>query len=164
MKEVTIYSDGACRGNPGPGGWGAILMYRHHRREVQGNEKATTNNRMELQAAIGALEMLKEPCRVNFITDSEYVKNGISKWISSWEARGWRTRSKEPVKNVDLWKRLAALTRRHEIHWQWVRGHSGNPENERCDALANEAIDQLQKECAPHQLKNSLHGFQATRS
>jgi ribonuclease HI len=141
---VEIYSDGACRGNPGPGGWGAILRLksatRSAEKELWGGEAATTNNRMELMAVIRALEALKRRSRVRLYTDSLYVKKGISSWIHDWKRRGWRTADKKPVKNVDLWQRLDELARQHEVEWHWVRGHAGHPENERADALANKGI------------------------
>jgi ribonuclease HI len=137
---VDIFSDGACSGNPGPGGWGAILRYRGHERELSGFESATTNNRMELMAAIMALEALTRPCRVRIHTDSRYVRDGISTWIHDWKRRNWRTADKKPVKNVDLWQRLAAALEPHEVEFIWVRGHAGHPENERADALARAQI------------------------
>jgi ribonuclease HI len=137
---VEIYSDGACRGNPGPGGWGAILRTKGAEKEIYGGEADTTNNRMELMAVIRALEALKRPCRVRLYTDSLYVQKGISIWIHDWQRRGWRTADKKPVKNVDLWQRLAELAAKHEVEWHWVRGHAGHPENERADALANKGI------------------------
>ena len=137
---VDIFSDGACSGNPGPGGWGAILRYRGHERELSGFEAATTNNRMELMGAIAALEALTRPCRVRLHTDSRYVRDGITTWIHDWKRRNWRTADKKPVKNVDLWKRLAAALEPHQVEFIWVRGHSGHPENERADALARAAI------------------------
>lgn len=139
MKAVTVYTDGACSGNPGPGGWGAILMYGAHRRELSGGEAMTTNNRMELTAAIMALEALKEPCTVDLHTDSTYVKDGIESWIAGWKRNGWRTSTKAPVKNVELWQRLDAARARHRITWHWIKGHAGHPENERADALARAA-------------------------
>jgi ribonuclease HI len=139
--EVEIFTDGACSGNPGPGGWGAVLRYGEVERELSGGEKATTNNRMELMAAIAGLESLKRPCRVNLYTDSTYVRDGITKWLPSWKSRGWKTAAKEPVKNVDLWQRLETAAARHQIEWHWVRGHAGHPENERADALARAAIN-----------------------
>ncbi len=142
-KVIQIYTDGACRGNPGPGGWGAILEYDGREREMFGGERSTTNNRMELTAVIEALSALKRPCRVVLHTDSQYVQKGITEWISGWKARGWRTASKEPVKNVDLWKRLDEVVRSHHIDWVWVRGHSGHDGNERADALANKGVDSL---------------------
>jgi ribonuclease HI len=138
--NVTIYTDGACSGNPGPGGWGAILTSGPHRKELSGGEAATTNNRMELLAAITALEALKRPSRVDLHTDSEYVKNGISAWIHGWKRKGWRTSTGQPVKNVELWQRLDAARARHEVHWHWVKGHAGHPENERADELAREGM------------------------
>ncbi|HFD11612.1 MAG TPA: ribonuclease HI [Crenotrichaceae bacterium] len=140
---VEIFTDGACRGNPGPGGWGAILKYNGHKKEIFGGENHTTNNRMELMAAIMGLESLKKPCRVQLTTDSKYVKDGISKWIVNWKKRGWKTANKKPVKNDDLWRRLDAATNIHDIQWLWVKGHSGHPENEKADELANRGIDQL---------------------
>ena len=138
---VKIFTDGACRGNPGPGGWGAILCYGDTERELSGAESLTTNNRMELLAAIKALEALKRHCTVQLTTDSEYVRSGIVQWLPQWKQRNWRTSARKPVKNVDLWQRLDELSRQHDISWHWVRGHSGHPENERADQLANAAID-----------------------
>jgi ribonuclease HI len=137
---VVIYTDGACSGNPGPGGWGSVMMYNGHRRELSGGEKETTNNRMEMMAVIVALETLKRACRVELNTDSTYVMKGITEWMGAWKARGWKTAAKKPVKNVDLWQRLDAAAARHDIRWKWVRGHSGIPENERADELARNAI------------------------
>lgn len=139
-NTVVVYTDGACSGNPGPGGWGSVLMYRGHRRELSGGEAETTNNRMELMAAIAALETLKRPCTVELHTDSTYVMKGISEWIANWKARGWKTAAKKPVKNVDLWQRLDKAASRHQVDWRWVKGHSGIPENERADELARLAI------------------------
>jgi ribonuclease HI len=141
MKEVLIYTDGACKGNPGPGGWGAWLRSGTHEREIWGGEALTTNNRMELTAVIEALAALKSRSRVSLYLDSDYVRQGITSWIHGWKRKGWRTASGQPVKNVDLWKRLDALVPTHEIEWQWVRGHSGDPGNERADALANRGVD-----------------------
>jgi len=141
--KVEVYSDGACRGNPGPGGWAATLQYGDHCRELSGAEAATTNNRMELMAVISALEALKRPMSVLVHTDSEYVRRGITEWLTSWKARDWRTADKKPVKNRDLWERLDAAASRHEVEWRWVKGHSGVPGNERVDQLANAAIDAL---------------------
>ncbi len=143
MDSVELYTDGACRGNPGPGGWGAILRMNRHEKELFGGESATTNNRMELMAAIAGLEALKRPCRVHLTTDSQYVMKGVTEWMPNWKRRGWKTASKQPVKNVDLWQRLDAALARHQVKWQWVRGHTGHPENERADALANRGIDEL---------------------
>ena len=137
---VEIYSDGACRGNPGPGGWGAILRYNKREKELWGGEADTTNNRMELMAAIRALEALKRRSHVKLYTDSIYVMKGITTWIHDWKRKGWRTADKKPVKNEDLWRRLDELAARHEIEWHWVKGHAGHPENERADALANKGI------------------------
>lgn len=134
--KVTVFSDGACSGNPGPGGWGAILVAGAHRKELQGGEALTTNNRMELLGAISALEALKRPSIVDLYTDSIYVKNGITGWITGWKRNGWRTADKKPVKNVELWERLDALTAIHKVAWHWVKGHAGHPENERADELA----------------------------
>jgi len=140
MKQVDIYTDGACKGNPGPGGWGSVLRFGDHEREFFGGELDTTNNRMELTAAIEALKLLKEPCRVVLTTDSVYVRDGVTKWIHGWRKNGWRTAAKKPVKNQDLWRALDAEVARHEIDWRWVKGHSGHPGNERADALANRGI------------------------
>ncbi len=139
---VRVYTDGACKGNPGPGGWGALLRSGTHERELCGGEPATTNNRMELTAVIRALEALKRPSRVEVYTDSEYVKNGITEWLPNWKRRGWKTADRKPVKNVDLWQALEAAAARHEVHWHWVRGHAGHAENERADALANRGVRQ----------------------
>lgn len=140
--KVTIYTDGACKGNPGPGGWGAILFYGDKKKEICGGEPATTNNRMELMGAISALELLNRPCKVELHTDSQYVMKGIQEWIRGWKARGWKTADKSPVKNDDLWKRLDAARERHDVDWRWVKGHAGHPLNERADALANEGLRQ----------------------
>jgi len=143
LKNVEIFTDGACRGNPGPGGWGVLLRYGEHERELYGGEADTTNNRMELQAAIEGLRALSEPCRVTLTTDSVYVKNGITSWLPGWKAKGWKTASRKPVKNVDLWQALDEQNQRHQVSWEWVKGHSGHPENERADQLANRGIDEL---------------------
>jgi ribonuclease HI len=140
---VEIWTDGACRGNPGPGGWGAVLRYNGHEKELAGGEAETTNNRMELMAAIRALESLKRPCRVHLTTDSNYVRHGITDWLPRWRRNGWRTASRKPVKNVDLWQRLDRAAARHDVRWTWVRGHSGHPENERADRLATAAADRF---------------------
>jgi ribonuclease HI len=144
-KIVDIFTDGACSGNPGPGGWGAVLRYDGHEKELLGGERLTTNNRMELMAAIMALEGLTRPSKVRLHTDSQYVRNGITQWIHGWKRNGWRTADKKPVKNVDLWQRLEAALGRHDISWHWVRGHAGHLENERADALARRAIDELRR-------------------
>ncbi|SDL01764.1 ribonuclease HI [Modicisalibacter muralis] len=141
LPEVTIHTDGACRGNPGPGGWGALLNAGRHEKTLNGFEATTTNNRMELMAAIMALRELKQPCRVALYTDSEYLRKGITEWIHGWQKRGWKTAAKQPVKNADLWRELLAESERHQVRWHWVKGHSGHPGNERADALANAAID-----------------------
>ena len=138
--HVIIHTDGACSGNPGPGGWGAILTYGEHEKELKGGEPHTTNNRMELMGAISALEALKKPCTVELHTDSKYVHDGISKWIHGWKRNGWKTAEKKPVKNAELWQRLEAAAAPHQVEWIWVRGHAGHPENERADALARGAI------------------------
>ena len=142
-EVVEIYTDGACRGNPGPGGWGALLRYRGREKTLSGAEADTTNNRMELMAAIRALETLKRPCKVTLFTDSEYVKKGITEWLKNWKKRGWKTADKKPVKNADLWRRLDTAAAAHDIHWRWVRGHSGHPENERVDELARKASQRV---------------------
>ncbi|MCH9808814.1 MAG: ribonuclease HI [Alphaproteobacteria bacterium] len=138
--EITIYTDGACSGNPGPGGWGAILMSGEHRKELNGGEELTTNNKMELMAAIEALAALKRPSKVDLHTDSTYVQNGIKKWIHGWKKNGWRTSNKKPVKNADLWQRLDEMRAKHDVEWHWVKGHAGHPENERADELAREGM------------------------
>ena len=145
MSHVIIHTDGACKGNPGPGGWGAILRYGETERELSGGEDHTTNNRMELMAAISALEALKTPCKVILNTDSSYLKDGITKWIKNWKRNGWRTASKDPVKNAELWQRLEAALGRHEIHWKWVKGHAGHAENERADELARMGMAPFKK-------------------
>ncbi|HWK96549.1 MAG TPA: ribonuclease HI [Pseudolabrys sp.] len=139
-QRVTIYTDGACSGNPGPGGWGAILTLGETRKEIFGGEAHTTNNRMELMAAISALEALKRPCTVDLHTDSQYLRNGIMSWIHGWKRNGWKTADKKPVKNVDLWQRLDDALKPHNVHWHWVKGHAGHPMNERADELAREGI------------------------
>ena len=139
-KAVMIYTDGACSGNPGPGGWGAILMWGDYRKEIMGGEALTTNNRMELMAAISALEALKTGVRADLYTDSAYVRNGIMTWIHGWKRNGWRTADKKPVKNVELWQRLELALQRHDVTWHWVKGHAGHPENERADELAREGM------------------------
>ncbi len=141
MKQVLAFTDGACSGNPGPGGWGAVLQFGNHERELHGGAKDTTNNRMELTAAIEALKALSEPCRVSLTTDSTYVKDGVTQWLTNWKRNGWKTAAKKPVKNQDLWQALDHESARHEIDWCWVKGHSGHPENERADRLANLGMD-----------------------
>jgi ribonuclease HI len=142
MAEVQAFTDGACRGNPGPGGWGVVLRSGSREKELWGGEVATTNNRMELTAAIEALKALNKPCRVALYTDSTYVRSGITEWVRAWRARDWRTADRKPVKNQDLWQALSELAERHDVEWHWVRGHSGHPENERADALANRGLDE----------------------
>jgi len=143
VQEVTIYSDGACKGNPGPGGWGALLVAGTSEKELFGGENNTTNNRMEMTAVIEALRALKRPCRIKVYTDSQYVQKGISEWLPGWKARGWKTADKKPVKNADLWQVLDTLASQHQISWHWVRGHNGHPGNERADALANRGVATL---------------------
>mgnify|MGYP000305840793 CR=1 FL=1 len=145
MTKVEIYTDGACRGNPGPGGWGVLLRSGDSERELYGGEPDTTNNRMELTAAIRALEALTRPCEVDLTTDSQYVRKGITEWLEGWKQRGWKTAARKPVSNRDLWERLDALASQHRIRWHWVRGHTGHDDNERVDALANRGIDDMQQ-------------------
>jgi ribonuclease HI len=145
---VTIYTDGGCKGNPGPGGWGAILSYNGHERELWGGEALTTNNRMELMAAIASLEALKRPCQVELHTDSQYLRNGITEWIAGWKANGWKTAQKKPVKNADLWQRLDEARRPHHVSWHWVRGHDGHAENERAHNLAQRGIEEQEPAAA----------------
>ena len=144
MDEVVIHTDGGCRGNPGPGAFAAVLRSRDHLREVVGTEPRTTNNRMELRAAIAGLSALKRPCKVRMVTDSEYLRRGITEWLPNWIQKGWRTSAKKPVMNRDLWEELEALCRVHQVKWDWVRGHAGDPDNERCDWLVNEAMDAME--------------------
>lgn len=143
MNEVEVFTDGACKGNPGPGGWGALLRYGSVEKELYGGEKLTTNNRMELMAAIRALESLKRSCTVKLTTDSVYVKSGITEWLPNWKKRGWMTAARKPVKNADLWRRLDEAVQRHNVSWHWVKGHNGHVENERADELANRGIEEL---------------------
>jgi len=140
LNDVVMYTDGACSGNPGPGGWGTVMMSGRHRKEMSGGERETTNNRMEMMAIIAGAEALKRGCSVDIYTDSTYVMKGMTEWLNGWKKRGWRTASRQPVKNVDLWQRLERALDRHEVTWHWVRGHSGIPENERADELARNAI------------------------
>lgn len=139
-KEVEIWTDGACKGNPGPGGWGALLRYGDHEKELYGGEWDTTNNRMEIMAVIQALRALKQPCRVVIHTDSQYVRNAMTQWLDNWKRRGWRTAGRKPVKNADLWQALDELVAQHDVSWKWVRGHTGDPGNEQADALANRGV------------------------
>jgi ribonuclease HI len=140
LPKVTIYTDGACSGNPGPGGWGVLLRFGKHEKELSGGESETTNNRMEMTAAIEALKALKHPCQIEFYTDSEYLRKGITEWMRGWKRRGWKTAAKKPVKNQDLWRELDIVIQEHQINWHWVRGHAGHRENERVDQLARAAI------------------------
>ncbi len=143
MKKIEIYSDGACRGNPGPGGWGALLRYDGHEKRLYGAEPQTTNNRMELKATIEALRALRQPCEVTVWTDSQYVKKGMTEWLPGWKAKGWKTAARAPVKNADLWQELEQAASRHRVDWQWVKGHAGHEGNEEADRLANQAIDEF---------------------
>ena len=162
MKRVTIFSDGGCSGNPGPGGWAAVLRYGEKFKEISGGEPATTNNRMGLRAALEALNALREPCEVEFYTDSEYLRDGISKWVAGWKARNWRTAAKAPVKNDDLWRALDNATKRHRITWRWVKAHAGTRDNERCDVLAAHQMAQIRKQYSREQLKALLDQFKTT--
>ncbi|HEV2696016.1 MAG TPA: ribonuclease HI [Verrucomicrobiae bacterium] len=161
MQEVVIYTDGGCHGNPGPGGWAAVLVCGEHRREVSGGVAATTNNRMELQSAIQALAELKEPCKVEFHTDSNYLRDGITKWLRGWKRNGWRTATKQPVKNEDLWRLLDTAVATHTINWHWVKGHAGDAGNERCDVLATAAIVAVKQKHSREQLAECLREFNA---
>jgi ribonuclease HI len=161
MPSVVIHSDGACHGNPGPGGWAAILVSGPHRKELSGGEPATTNNRMELRAAIEALTALKQPGAVEFHTDSNYLRNGITQWLPGWQRNGWRTKSKQPVKNEDLWRQLADVISTHAVSWHWVKGHAGDAGNERCDELATAAILELKQRFSRAQLEARLLEFNA---
>jgi ribonuclease HI len=163
LKAVTIHTDGACESNPGPGGWAALLRYGQHARELTGGEPATTNNRMELQAAIAALADLKEPCEITLYTDSEYVRRGITEWLPLWKANRWRTTDRKPVKNDDLWRELDQQAARHCINWQWLKGHAGHPDNERCDQLAVAEIAKLRQRHTPEQLTAARETFLASR-
>jgi ribonuclease HI len=162
-EKVIIYTDGACEGNPGPGGWAAVLTCGPHRREISGATAATTNNRMELTAAVEALRALKAPCQVELYTDSQYLQLGMRDWLPKWKAKGWRRGSK-PVKNKDLWQALDAETHRHTVHWHWVRGHNHDTENERCDELATRAAAELRTRLGPESLAEALHKFRTENS
>lgn len=164
MKAVTIHTDGACERNPGPGGWAAVLRHGSRAREISGGTPATTNNRMELQAAIAALQALKEPCAVELWTDSEYLRQGITEWLLGWKRRGWRTADKKPVKNEDLWRALDVAAAPHEIRWHWLKGHAGHADNERCDTLARGEIDQVRKLHTTEQLTALREQFLASRA
>ena len=163
LKRITIHTDGGCEGNPGPGGWAAVLDYSGRTKEISGGEPATTNNRMELRASIAALEALTEPCEVDLFTDSTYLRDGITKWIKSWKARGWLTTAKQPVKNEDLWRALAAAAARHRVHWRWLKGHAGHAGNERCDILAAAEMARIRKQFTPAQLRAAVEVLQAAR-
>ncbi|KAA0875302.1 ribonuclease HI [Nitrincola tapanii] len=145
MTPVEIFTDGACKGNPGPGGWGALLRFNQQEKELWGGAAETTNNRMEMTAAVEALKVLKRPCHVILTTDSEYLRKGITQWLAGWKRNGWKTASKQPVKNADLWQALDLLVKQHQIEWRWVKGHSGHTENERADQLANRGVDEILK-------------------
>ncbi len=147
MEKVEIYTDGACKGNPGPGGWGVLLRAGKHEKRLCGGEPNTTNNRMELTAAIEGLQALKRPCHIVLTTDSEYVRKGITEWLQGWKSRGWKNSAKKPVKNADLWQKLDELTQKHQIQWCWVKGHSGHPENEIADELANLGVEKIRASC-----------------
>jgi ribonuclease HI len=164
MKKVVIHSDGGCHGNPGPGGWAAVLTSGRHSRTLSGGAPATTNNRMELQAAIEALNALKEPCEVEFFTDSEYVKKGVESWIHGWKQNGWRTKAKQPVKNEDLWRALDDAAKRHHVRWNWLKGHAGHEGNEKCDQLANDEIAKIKQSLTAEQLKSALAQFSASQA
>jgi ribonuclease HI len=162
-KQVTIHTDGACDGNPGPGGWAALLRFGTHVRELTGGEPATTNNRMELQAAISALTALKAPCDVNLFTDSEYLRQGITEWMSLWRANNWKTAERKAVKNEDLWRQLYEGSSRHKVSWQWVKGHAGQADNERCDQLAGFQITKIRRNYTPQKLADLRESFVASR-
>lgn len=159
LPKVIIHTDGGCQGNPGVGGWAAVMEAGKHRKEICGGEPATTNNRMELSAAIEALKLLTKPCAVEMHTDSQYVRNGITKWLAGWKKNGWKTASKQPVKNEDLWRSLDAVTSKHQVKWHWVKGHAGHDGNERCDQLCGEAMAAVRKRYTPQQLSAALAVF-----
>jgi ribonuclease HI len=161
LKKIVIHTDGACQGNPGPGGWAAILECEGQKRELSGGVPATTNNRMELQGVIEALNALKEPCEVEFYTDSEYVKNGVTKWLANWKRNGWKTKAKQAVKNEDLWRAVDSSVSKHRVDWRWLKGHAGHAGNERCDQLAVEEIAKIRQLFKPEQLKDLLAQFSA---
>ena len=158
-REVVIYTDGACEGNPGPGGWAAVLMSGTHRKEISGGEPATTNNRMEMRASIAALAVLKEPCRVALHTDSQYLRDGITRWLPGWKRNGWRTRDRKAVKNADLWRELEACAARHQVNWCWLKGHAGHEHNERCDQLAVAQVAVVRRSHSSAQLRALLEAF-----
>ena len=159
LKKITIFTDGGCLGNPGPGGWAAVLRYEELEREISGGEPATTNNRMELKAAIGGLSSLKEACEVTLYTDSQYLRQGITTWIHQWKVRGWITSSRQPVKNADLWQGLDIQTKRHKVTWKWLKGHAGHSGNERCDGLAAAEIEKIKATVTREQLAAFLAAF-----
>lgn len=161
VKKVVIHTDGGCHGNPGPGGWAAVLTSGKHEKVLNGGAPATTNNRMELQGAIEALRILKEPCEVEFHTDSQYLRQGIMSWVAGWKRNGWRTSAKQSVKNEDLWKALDALVTPHKINWRWVKGHAGHDGNERCDQLATSAIEAIKRQYSASALQQALREFKA---
>ncbi len=163
LKKVTIHTDGGCDGNPGPGGWAAVLRFGENVRELAGGEPATTNNRMELQAAISALTALKEPCDVTLFTDSEYLRSGITEWLRLWKANHWRTADRKPVKNDDLWRQLDEVGSKHKVNWQWLKGHAGHPDNERCDQLAEVAIQKIRRQYTPEKLASLRDAFVVSR-
>jgi ribonuclease HI len=163
LKSVTIHTDGGCEGNPGPGGWAALLRFGAHTRELSGGEPATTNNRMELQAAISGLSALKERCKVILFTDSEYLRQGITEWLPRWKVNQWRTRERKPVKNEDLWRKLDEAASGHAVDWQWLKGHAGHAENERCDQLAAAEIQKIRRNYTPEQLAALRETFVASR-
>lgn len=163
LKKITIHTDGACEGNPGPGGWAALLRYGDHVRELAGGELATTNNRMELQAAISALAALKQSCEVVLFTDSEYLRQGITEWLPRWRANNWRTVDRRPVKNEDLWRQLYETALQHRVTWQWLKGHVGHPENERCDQLARDEVMKIRRHHSPEKLVELREAFIASR-
>lgn len=162
--SVTLYTDGGCQGNPGPGAWACVVLYQKHAWELSGAEPATTNNRMEIQAAIRGFRALNRPCNVQVFTDSDYLRQGITTWIEGWRRRGWRTKEGGPVKNQDLWSELDSLARIHEVDWQWLKGHAGHRWNERCDSLATRAIERLRSEVSPGQLAEALERFRRTQA
>ena len=164
MKQVVIHTDGGCEGNPGPGGWAAVLRHGEQTREISGGEIATTNNRMELTAAIRALQALRESCEVQLFTDSQYLRKGITEWITSWKARGWKTKEKQPVKNVDLWQALDTAVAKHRVEWKWLKGHAGHKDNERCDVLAGDEMAKIRKQFTRAELKTALAEFKEAAS
>ena len=162
MKQIVIHTDGGCEGNPGPGGWAAVLRCGEQTWEISGGEIATTNNRMELTAAIRALQVLREPCAVQLFTDSQYLRQGVTEWIASWKKRGWKTSAKQPVKNVDLWQQLNAVAAKQRVEWKWLKGHAGHADNERCDVLAGLEMARLRKTHTRAELQTALDDFKKT--